>query len=82
MPRFDITDDVFPAKSSKWVVFVSSGKTNYRYELLDGGTVNVFKLEDALTPTYVIKRGICSCPAAMHGKRCKHVSTVHYEPAG
>lgn len=82
MPRVDLSTAVFPANASKWVVRVSNGKANYRYELLDGGTVNVFKSEDALTPTYVIKRGICSCPAAMHGKRCKHVSTVHYEPAG
>ena len=81
MPRMDI-QDAGPETQNKWVVIVKDGKSTYWYHLLDNGEAHVLKSEDALTPTYIIKDCICSCPAAFHSKLCKHIKTVTHLAVG
>lgn len=80
MPRVNIADMPEAVTGHKWVVDipVGSGKKQavYRYELLMNGTARVFKSPEDRTPAYEIIEGRCSCPAAMHGRGCKHVTPI------
>lgn len=86
MPRVDISElpDLEEPSGGRWMVGpVKLGKSDYWFELLDSGVARVRKSPDALTPaTYEIQDGICSCPAALHSKVCKHVKTVQHLAAG
>lgn len=77
MPRSDLSTQP-SSVGGKWVVHVKDGKSQYWYHLLDNGVALVMKSADALTPAYEIRDGICSCPAAIHSKLCKHVKTAQH----
>ena len=81
MPRMDITTMLAPPEPEPdsemaWAVDIPMGKQTYRYEFLVSGTARIYKTLTATDPAYTIKDGICSCPAAMHSKACKHIKPV------